>query len=184
MADPIHDILSCIQAHFRVRLGEESYIKECTALRQSQWEGDNNLLRRVWECVILNCNDRNNYGGMGGEILHTKVNTHTIPYPFLFLVRIISTENMYISFWHSVELRDWRYAHMSSWGNMTDFSSFLGSTERIKPSLFSFYECTQTHTSSKSLARMTGNGQKQIMVIDRCLEMDLCMCVTEQRMGD
>lgn len=24
---------------------------------------------------------------------------------------------------------------------------------------------------------MTGDGQKQIMVIDRCLEMDLCVCV-------
>lgn len=57
------------------------------------------------------------------------------------------------------------------------------------PLLSSFCYCTQTHTHtpSKSLARMTGDGQKQIMVIDRCLEMDLCvrvfMCVSEQRMG-
>lgn len=49
---------------------------------------------------------------------------------------------------------------------MTDFSSFLGSTESTHP---------QTHTPSKSLARMTADGQKQIMVIDRCLEMDLCV---------
>lgn len=35
---------------------------------------------------------------------------------------------------------------------------------------------TTTHTrTSKSLACMTGDGQKQIMVIDRCLEMDLCV---------
>lgn len=34
---------------------------------------------------------------------------------------------------------------------------------------------------------MTGDGQKQIMVIDRCLEMDLCVCVftcvSEEKMG-
>lgn len=36
---------------------------------------------------------------------------------------------------------------------------------------------THLHTPPKSLARMTGDGQKQIMVIDRCLEMDLCVCV-------
>lgn len=64
---------------------------------------------------------------------------------------------------------------------MTDFSSFPGSTERIKPppSFLSATSHTQTrtHTPSKSLARMTGDGQKQIMVIDRCLEMDLCVRV-------
>lgn len=43
---------------------------------------------------------------------------------------------------------------------------------------------THPHTS-KSLACMTGDGQKQIMVIDRCLEMDLCvcLCVSEQKIG-
>lgn len=45
---------------------------------------------------------------------------------------------------------------------------------------------TCTHMPSKSLARMTGNRQKQIIVIDRCLEMDLWVCVftcvPEQRM--
>lgn len=31
---------------------------------------------------------------------------------------------------------------------------------------------------------MTADGQKQIMVIDRCLEMDVCVCVClEQKMG-
>ena len=101
-----------------------------------------------------------------------------------------------MSFLHLVELGDCRYAHMSLRGNKTDFSSFLGSTERIKPPPLFFlllhtdthtHTYTHTHTPSKSLARMTGDGQKQIMVIDRCLEMDLCvrvfMCVSEQRMG-
>lgn len=61
---------------------------------------------------------------------------------------------------------------------MTDFSSFLGLTERIKPPPpFFFFLLLHTDTPSKSLARMTGDGQKQIMAIDRCLEMDLCVCV-------
>lgn len=49
---------------------------------------------------------------------------------------------------------------------------------------------TTTHTRarahmSKSLACMTGDGPKQIMVIDRSLEMDLCacLCVSEQGIG-
>lgn len=31
---------------------------------------------------------------------------------------------------------------------------------------------------------MTADGQKQIMVIDRCLEMDLCVCVCVFRTED
>lgn len=58
--------------------------------------------------------------------------------------------------------------------------AFLGFRERIKPPSF-FFICTQTqthiHTAPKSLARMTGDGQKQIMAIDRCLEKGLCVCV-------
>lgn len=57
-----------------------------------------------------------------------------------------------------------------------DQGSLLSAT--LSRSFSSTHTHTHTNAQPKSLARMTGDGQKQIMVIDRCLEMNLCVYVS------
>lgn len=136
------------------------------------WEWDKNLLRRGVRICHCQCRDCNNQGGsLGPWQQHTQSSAFRISFTLWFSLYILKF--MYT----------WGRADMLRWVKHDRLNSFLGSNEKNQTFLCSSCYSTHTkkhihtHTPSKSLARMTGDGQKQIMVIDRCLEMDLCVCV-------
>lgn len=108
------------------------YTKEHAVVRQRRDEtGTITCSEGVWECVTVNAATVLIMTACGDAETAHKSSACRISYPLCFQHTAVA--KMYILF-PAVELGDCRYAHMSLWGNMTELSSFLGSTERIKPS--------------------------------------------------
>lgn len=108
------------------------YTKEHAVVRQRRDEtGTITCSEGVWECVTVNAATVLIVTACGDAETAHKSSACRISYPLCFQHTAVA--KMYILF-PAVELGDCRYAHMSLWGNMTELSSFLGSTERIKPS--------------------------------------------------
>lgn len=139
---------------------EESYSIQKITHRQRQREWQRvTLAGGVWEYITVNA-------VFARIMIVFSWKTTQDPLGFRFTLNA----STYASLWHSVGCR---HAHTREQG------SFLASTGGIKPSGLQLLPPqpllhTRVHTS-KSLSCMTGDAQKQIMVIDRCLEMDLCV---------